>query len=172
MESISQPVNDHPGAAQLFANQWFVARDDNSAKIFAYIITGDRSDQIFPQVLSHEDFAKLSLGNITGVDKDNNFLFPLPFPKHKAHIELPLFMGMNLRGVAGNTKDIAIQNFCNVYKYASDLSGYDVEIPKDYDALTIPQLKKFCLRNNLDITGCVEKKDLVSIARLFSSSTF
>lgn len=177
MESISQPVNDNPGAAQLFANQWFVARDDNSAKIFAYIVTGDRSDQIFPQLLSHDDFAELSVGNITGMDKENNILFPLPFPKHKAHIELPFFMGMNLRGVAGDTKDIAIQKFCDIYKHTADLAahelaGHDVAIPKDYDALSISQLKQFCLRNNIDIIGCVEKKDLVSVARVFSSSAF
>ena len=169
MKSISHSINNNPDAAKLYPNQWFVARDDKSMKVFAFIVTGDRSDQIFPQELSFEDLGTLSFGNITGMDKENNLLFLLPFPKHKAHIELPFFMGMNLRGVAGDTKHLAIQMFCDVYKHAVASVEYHAEIPNDYDALSISQLKEFCRRNNIDTTTCVEKKDLVSVARVFSS---
>jgi hypothetical protein len=113
-ENIATPVGNKPNAATLTIGQYFLARDNHTGRVDLYKIEGVTEDKIIPQVLTSDFQGKIAgaVGMATGLDANFNLFILLPFPIHKAHIEVA---ELNLRGFAGDTVDDAIQRLHDAF---------------------------------------------------------
>lgn len=117
---LSTSMNEN--AATLYANQFYAARDDNTGKIFIMQVTNTFADGIHHMQLTEDDKSILCIGVPIGITKTKDFVYPLKFPKHLAHVEVSLGNFLNLRGVSGDTKDEALQNLNHLYRSAYEFT--------------------------------------------------